>query len=66
MFLADIAAVGDTRLARYAPWLGAQEVARCERFVRVERRRQFIAGRALLRLGLARLLGVDPGTLALR
>ena len=65
VFLADIAAVSDARLARYAAWLGAPEAARCEGFVRAERRRQFIAGRALLRLGLARLLGIDPGTVAL-
>jgi len=66
VFLADIAAVDDARLARYAPWLGEQELARHERFVRAERRRQFIAGRALLRLGLVRLLGIDPETVALR
>ncbi len=66
VFLADIAAVGDARLARYAPWLGESELTRWRRFVRVERRRQFIAGRALLRLGLGRLLGIDPGTVALR
>lgn len=66
VFLSDIAVVADARLARYAHWLGDEELARWWRFVRIERKRQFIAGRALLRLGLGRLLGVDPGTVALR
>lgn len=66
VFLADIAAVDDNRLERYAPWLGEEELARCRRFVRSERRRQYIAGRALLRLGLACLLDIEPATVVLR
>lgn len=66
VFLSDIAALSDARLERYACWLGESELARYRRFVRTERRRQFIAGRALLRLGLERLVGAPPGAVALR
>jgi 4'-phosphopantetheinyl transferase len=65
LWLADIDTVGETVLASYASWLGASERHRCERFVRAQRRRQFIVGRALLRLMLARLLGLAPADVAL-
>jgi 4'-phosphopantetheinyl transferase len=65
LWLADVDRLGETVLASYAGWLGASERQRCERFVRAQRRRQFIAGRALLRLMLARLLGLAPAHLAL-
>jgi 4'-phosphopantetheinyl transferase len=65
VWLVDAAAVPEPVLAHYAAWLGASERARCARFVRAERRRQFILGRALLRLALGRLLARDPSTIAL-
>ena len=65
IWLADLAAVSDARLAGYLAWLGDDELARHGRFVRVERRRQFVAGRALLRLALGRLLDADPGAVLL-
>jgi 4'-phosphopantetheinyl transferase len=65
LWLADAAGLDDAALALYTGWLGASERCRSERFVRPLRHRQFIAGRALLRLMLARLLGVAPATVAL-
>jgi 4'-phosphopantetheinyl transferase len=58
VWLTDAAIVPDSVLSGYAAWLGEDERQRCARFVRPARRRQFIAGRALLRLALARLLDV--------
>lgn len=66
VFLSDIASVTDARLERYASWLGDSELARYRRFTRRERRRQFIAGRVLLRLGIERLLGVGPVAVVLQ
>lgn len=42
---------------------GASENARCARFVRPQRQRQFVLGRVLLRLALARMLGVSPAAI---
>lgn len=66
LWLADAGALADAALAGYAGWLGPGERARCARFARAERRRQFIAGRALLRLALGRLLGVEARAIVLR
>jgi len=66
VWLVDAGALSGAALDRYADWLGASERERCARFVRAERRRQFIVGRALLRLALGRLLGVAPRSIALR
>ena len=52
-------------LATYAAWLGESERARCARFMRPARRRQFLVGRALLRLMLGRLLVREPSTIDL-
>jgi 4'-phosphopantetheinyl transferase len=60
LWLTDAATLSDTALAGYEGWLGEGERRRCARFVRAQRRRQFIAGRALLRSMLARLLGMAP------
>jgi 4'-phosphopantetheinyl transferase len=65
VWLADAGNVSDTALAYYAGWLGADECLRAGRFVRPARRRHFILGRALLRLALARLLGLAPHTIGL-
>lgn len=65
VWLVDADTLGAAALASYAGWLGASERARCARFVRDERRRQFIVGRAMLRLAVGRLLGVAPGSVSL-
>jgi 4'-phosphopantetheinyl transferase len=65
LWLADIGTLPDAALAPYAEWLGEGERQRLARFLRPLRRRQFIAGRALLRLALARLLGVAPQAIVL-
>lgn len=66
VWLADIAALPESRLAAYAGWLGESERQRYARFARPERRRQFVAGRALLRLALGRLLAAEPAGILLR
>jgi len=65
VWLVDVAALDEASLAHYAAWLGPSERARCARFVRPERRRQFIVGRALLRTALGRRLGLEPAAIAL-
>lgn len=65
LWLANIGTLPDTALAPYIAWLGEGERQRLARFLRPLRRRQFIAGRALLRLALARLLGVAPQAIVL-
>jgi 4'-phosphopantetheinyl transferase len=65
LWLADIGTLPDAALAPYAEWLGEGERQRLARFLRPLRRRQFIAARALLRLALARLLGVAPQAIVL-
>lgn len=66
LWLVDAGALSVAALDGYAGWLGESERQRCARFVRPERRRQFIAGRVLLRHALGRLLGVEPRSIALR
>lgn len=63
VWLVDSQAVGPDALAGYAAWLGASERARCTGFVRPQRRRQFIVGRALLRLALSKLVGRAPAAI---
>ena len=66
LWLTDAGALPDATLEAYRGWLGEGERLRCARFVRAERRRQFIAGRALLRLALGRLLDLPPRSIVLR
>ena len=66
LWLVDAGAFSGAVLDAYVGWLGEGELERCARFVRPERRRQFIAGRALLRHALGRLLGVAPRSIVLR
>jgi 4'-phosphopantetheinyl transferase len=65
VWLTDGDAVGAASLSRFHGWLGPDELARHQRFVREQRRRQFVVGRGLLRLALARLLNVAPETIRL-
>lgn len=60
LWLADAGTVTDADLQRYLAWLTPGEQARHARFVRSERRRQFVAGRVLLRMALGPVLGVPP------
>lgn len=65
VWLVDADGVDDVLLASCAAWLGEAEQGRCARFVRPERRRQFIVGRALLRQALGSLLAQPPATIVL-
>jgi len=60
IWLADADAMTDASLQRYLAWLTPGELARHGRFVREQRRRQFVAGRVLLRMALAPMLRVQP------
>jgi len=60
LWLADAGALTDADLRRYLACLTPGELARHGRFVREQRRRQFIAGRVLLRMALGSMLGVPP------
>lgn len=60
LWLLDLDGVAEGDLQRCRDWLSASEAARCERFVRELRRRQFVAGRVLLRMALGCVLGVAP------
>ncbi|NYE58962.1 4'-phosphopantetheinyl transferase [Duganella sp. 1224] len=55
----------DAQLQRWLGWLSPGEMARHQRFVRAQRQRQFVVGRVLLRMALARLLGVTPQEIGL-
>lgn len=65
VWLLDSRTVAPAALTASAAWLGASERQRLAAFVRAERRAQFVAGRALLRLALAPLLGVVPADIPL-
>jgi 4'-phosphopantetheinyl transferase len=65
LWLTDAATLPESALVGYAGWLGEDEQQRAARFVRPARRRQFIVGRTLLRLALARLLGMAPDVIHL-
>jgi 4'-phosphopantetheinyl transferase len=63
--LLDARTLDDGVLAGHATWLDDSERARLDRFVRRERRNQFIAGRVLARRTLGAVLGVAPETVRL-
>ncbi|WP_317204806.1 4'-phosphopantetheinyl transferase family protein [Janthinobacterium sp.] len=66
VWLLDGRSVADAQLAPYAAWLGREEALRYARFLRPLRQRQFLIGRALLRLALGELLGVPAAGVRLR
>ena len=66
LWLLDAGALSEAVLGGYAAWLSETERQRCARFVRPGRRRQFIAGRVLLRHALGRLAGMAPRSIVLR
>ena len=57
--LVDIDTITDAQLAPANGWLGKSELARYESIARNERKRQFLAGRALLRYVLMQYLAID-------
>lgn len=63
--LVDGRTIAEGQFDDYVGWLGAVEIARYQRFVRPERRRQFVIGRVLARKALAELLGADPRELVI-
>lgn len=63
--LLDIRSIDLAQISRYETWLGAEEAARYARFVRPLRQRQFLLGRALLRVAMGKLLEVAPESIAL-
>ena len=65
IWLADIESAGAASLQDWHAWLGESELARYQRFIREQRRRQFVAGRGLLRMALARLLKLAPSDIQL-
>lgn len=66
LWLADTAPLDLDWFAAGAGWLNEAERQRHDRFVRGVRRRQFIAGRVLLRMALGALLEVPPHEVVLR
>ncbi len=65
VWLLDSRGIDDAAVATLHDMLGEAERERCRRFVRPQRRRQFVLGRALLRQSLGAMLGVDPATVVL-
>ncbi len=65
VWLLDARTIGDALLRGYMSWLSPGELARHARFMRPQRQRQFVLGRALLRTVLAQALGVPPAIIVL-
>ncbi|MDZ5635949.1 4-phosphopantetheinyl transferase [Janthinobacterium sp. GMG1] len=63
--LLDSRSIDLAQLTQYETWLGPAETARYARFVRPLRRRQFLLGRALLRVAMGEMLEVAPESIAL-
>ncbi len=61
--LVDGRSIAPAQLDEWSGWLGSGEAQRYQRFVRAERRRQFVIGRALARTMLGQLLGAAPPSL---
>jgi 4'-phosphopantetheinyl transferase len=65
VWLADGRSISDERIAGYCDWLNVEEQKRLARFVRFERKRQFVLGRVLLRECLGSALQVPARTVRL-
>jgi 4'-phosphopantetheinyl transferase len=65
VWLLDGRTVGDDQLLPFISWLNPEELQRYQRFLRVERQRQFLLGRILLRCALGKLLDVQPTSISL-
>jgi 4'-phosphopantetheinyl transferase len=58
--LVDCRTVSDAAMERFVTWLDPSEAHRMGRFVRAERRRQFVVGRTVLRRSIGQLLQIPP------
>ena len=65
VWLLDGRTVSDEQLLPYISWLNSDELQRYQRFLRVERQRQFLLGRILLRFALGNLLDLSPPSISL-
>lgn len=65
IWLLDSRSLDLAQLTQYEMWLGPAETARYARFARPLRRRQFLLGRALLRVAMGKMLEVAPESIAL-
>lgn len=65
LWMVNTDSVADEVLMAYRSCLSVEESARCERFVRGQRQRQFVIGRVLLRMALGELLNLSPRNLQL-
>jgi 4'-phosphopantetheinyl transferase len=65
VWLLDCRRFSDQALEPFAAWLGPSEQQRLARFGRRLRRRQFLAGRVLLRRALAPVLGIPAASVSL-
>lgn len=65
IWLLDARSVDEALLATSISWLSPGELARHARFMRPQRQRQFVLGRALLRTVLGQALGVPPAAIVL-
>ena len=66
IWLADARNVDTAQLPRFVSWLSATEAARYASFVRPQRQRQFLLGRAMLRLAVGQMLDVPPADIVLQ
>jgi 4'-phosphopantetheinyl transferase len=65
IWLVDGRGVDGALLESRLSWLGEGELARYQRFILPERRRQFLLGRVLLRMALGQLLRQAPDSIVL-
>lgn len=65
VWLLDGRTVSDEQLLPYISWLNPDELQRYQRFLRLERQRQFLLGRILLRFALGNLLDLSPPSISL-
>lgn len=56
--------IAHTDLAQFEDWLSPTEAARLSRFIRHERRRQYLLGRTLLRLAISEMTGVPTAAIS--
>ena len=65
LLMVDADAVPDADLPRWREWLAPGEQARCQRFARAQRLRQFVIGRVLARMALGQVLNVPARAVVL-
>ena len=65
LLMVDADAVADADLPRWREWLAPGEQARCQRFARAQRLRQFVIGRVLARMALGQVLNVSARAVVL-